>query len=61
MGKVKRKTTRKTRKTKKTRKTRKTRSTFNKFFSKIFVINLFDHNKKWLKVRNQFKKNNLCC
>ena len=43
----------------KKRTTRKSKNILSKFFDKIFVINLFDHKKKWLKVRNQFKKRNI--
>ena len=52
---------RKTKRTKRSKKrtTRKSKNIFNAFFDKIFVINLFDHKKKWLKVRNQFKKINI--
>ena len=52
---------RKTKRVKRSKKKsiRKSKSNFTKFFNKIFVINLFDHKKKWLKVRNQFKKRNI--
>ena len=32
------------------------KSILNKFFDKIFVINLFDKTKRWEKVRNQFRR-----
>ena len=34
---------------------RKSNNTFNKFFEKIFIINLFDKTKRWKKVEKQFK------
>ena len=45
--------------TKRVRTIHKSKNFFSSFFDKIFVINLFDHIKKWFKVRNQFKKINI--
>jgi len=56
----KRKTTHKRKTNRKQKKNTKRKPTgkniFNTFFSKIFVINLYDHKKKWFKVRNQFNR-----
>ena len=38
------------------KKSPKKKSEFNKFFDKIFVINLFDKTKRWKKVSSQFKR-----
>jgi len=51
----KRKNKKKTKK-KTNKNTKRHRSEFNKFFNKIFVINLFDHKDKWMKVSKQFKQ-----
>ena len=34
----------------------KKKSELNKYFNKIFVINLYNNTKKWDKVSKQFKK-----
>ena len=34
-------------------------NSLNKFFNKIFVINLFDKTKRWKKVSGQFKRRNI--
>ena len=43
----------------KRKKSTKEKSYFNKVFSKIFVINLFDKIDRWKKVNKQFKRRNI--